>query len=555
MTPMSTTGLVVVVLAATVALLAPPSMASVTTLWPQPQNVRSGTDSGVTLAKESFKMVAAPGCVSSALLSGAMERYMDIVFDFGAGGAAAVGAEAPGSDFSTLSVLEVCVASSDESLGLETDETYKLEIDGSATASLQAESVYGAMRGLETFAQLVEYGYTNDSYAIAATPITIGDSPAYPWRGLLVDTARHYMPADFLLHVLDAMAANKLNVLHWHIVDAQSFGFVVAEYPELSKYGAWHPTAIFTQAEIAAVVAHGKSLGIRVVPEFDGPGHAAAWGAAPDLFDVVAHCPAYEHNINNIPLNPASNVTFDVLAAVYQAAAKVFTDDFLHIGGDEVVQGCWTDDPTIAAWMREHNLNTIQVYQLFENAMHAIARTPAVNKSVVVWEEVFDNALHIPMNTIVEVWKSASVLKDVLGAGYRGLLAAPFYLDKQIPGLGQGENVPTTSYEWVDTWKSFYGVDMTANLTSAEAKLLLGGEGAMWAEQVMDTNFDSRVWPRNSAVAERLWSSPLVNDPVAATPRLNAQSCRMQRRGIMCGPVAPSFCLLPSDVNRHPLSA
>ena len=490
----------------------------------------------MTLSASSFTLTAS--CKTSTLLNDALSRASTNLFPHGAGGAREHVTAKVGAGFGVLSSVQVCVTSADESLVLGVDESYTLSIPSSGVGEIHASTVYGAMHGLETLTQLVEYTYTNDSYQITATPIVIDDAPRFPWRGLMVDTARHYMPASKIIDIVDTLAQNKFNVLHWHLVDAQSFPYVVPAAPKLTD-GAWHPTAIFTPQEVAAVVAYAKARGVRVVPEFDGPGHSAAWGVG--YPDIVADCPAYAANINNIPLNPASSATLQVLRNVYEQAASSFSDEFIHLGGDEVVQGCWANDPEILAWMRARGYSPLDVYQYFEDKMIGLASLPSVNKSVLLWEDPFDNGVSIPHDVVIEVWRDQATLKNVTSAGYQALLAAPFYLDQQIPGNKQ------TFYEWEDTWKAMWAIDPLDTLSSDEAKRVLGGEAAMWAEQVMAPNFDSRVWPRASAVAERFWSPPPESyTPGASTvTRLNAHSCRMQVRGVGCGPIAPSFCLLP----------
>eukprot|EP00300_Choanocystis_sp_HF-7_P039377 c5786_g1_i2.p1 GENE.c5786_g1_i2~~c5786_g1_i2.p1 ORF type:complete len:190 (+),score=39.23 c5786_g1_i2:2-571(+) len=179
------------------------------------------------------------------------------------------------------------------------------------------------------------------------------------------------------------------------------------------------------------------------------------------------------------------------------------------------------------------------LYQYFEDAYQSF--TAAIERTMLIWEDPFDNGLTIPKATIIEVWRDQATLQAVVAAGYRAILAAPYYLDKQLP------NATATFYEWEDTWQNFWGSNPIAGLNAAESELVLGGEACMWSEQVMATNFDSRVWPRAAGMLERFWSPASVNNLTDAIGRLNAQSCRMQQRGVYCGPIEPSFCLLPTS--------
>jgi hexosaminidase len=259
----------------------------------------------------------------------------------------------------------------------------------------------------------------------------------------------------------------------------------------------------------------------------------------------VAQCPRYSGNINNIALDVSSNFTYELLEGFLAEMSKLFTDSYVHLGGDEVVFGCWFNDPRIAAWAASQGFRTgPQIEEYFESRLQKIVLPGVngrINKKMVVWEELFENGIKLLDEVIVQVWSSRALLQKAINAGYRTLLSQGFYLDQQIPDPNN------TWYEWVDTWKNFYMNEplQGLKLTPDQEMQLLGGEAAMWGEQVDDTNFDSRVWPRGSATAERLWSPREWNDVAKAEPRLASFRCHMARRGINAGPVMPDFCDLP----------
>jgi hexosaminidase len=343
-----------------------------------------------------------------------------------------------------------------------------------------------------------------------------------------------------LLRQVDAMAASKLNVLHWHVVDAQSFPFQSASYPLLAEKGAYHPSAQYSADDVRGVVAYGAARGVRVMPEFDVPGHSASWAAG--YPGVVTRCPKLARNINNLNLSPASNETLPLLRGVLADAAALWSDAFLHLGGDEVVEGCWAEDPAVQAWMAARNTTTKGVYQYF--VTQATAAAAKLGRRVIQWQEVVDFGLDVPLSTVIEVWKAGD-MQSVTSAGYDVVMASGYYLDQQVP------DPPSVFYEFLDTWKGMFTHDPAHNLTSAQAARILGGEAAMWGEQVSDLSIDTRIWPRAAAVAERLWSPPLpagstASDVTSAdVARLNAHACRLQRLGVASSPVAPGFCLLP----------
>lgn len=472
---------------------------------------------------------------NSSILQNAIVRYTSLIYPFGPG---------VNSASSGLTTLKVLVASDSESLYLGVNESYTLSIpEGGSVATLSAPTVWGALHGLESFSQLITSApnaLNSYDYYIGNVPVTIEDSPRFSWRGLLIDSARHYLDVNTILRAIEAMSYAKLNVLHWHAVDAQSFPVISSSYPLLSK-GAYAPSATFSHADISQIVSFAKSRGIRVVVEFDMPGHAASWGVG--YPNITAVCPAsLSANINNVPLNPTIPFTYQVISGLFteMTAPGLFDDQYLHIGGDEVVTSCWTGDPAIAAWMASHGFNTQQLEQYFETQVQQIVAS--LGKTPIVWQEIFQNGITLPQGAIVEVWKDHPTLQSVINAGYHALYAAGNYLDQQIPNPSQ------TFYEWVDTWKNFYTNDPLTGISGSEQTLalVLGGEAAMWGEQVDSLNFDSRVWPRASAVAERLWSPATVTDLSSATARLAQFRCTsLAQRGIGAGPIQPDYCPLP----------
>ena len=174
-----------------------------------------------------------------------------------------------------LSALQVYVDDADESHPqLGTDESYTLSI--STTAELHAKTVYGALRGLETFSQLVQFDFETETYQIASCPISISDAPRFPHRGLMIDTARHFEPLSAIRGIIDSLPFAKINVLHWHLVDTQSFPFHSESNPKLWD-GAYDAQSRYTHGDIEAIVEYARLRGVRVMPEFDMPGHAQSW--------------------------------------------------------------------------------------------------------------------------------------------------------------------------------------------------------------------------------------------------------------------------------------
>jgi len=327
-------------------------------------------------------------------------------------------------------------------------------------------------------------------------------------------------------------------VLHWHAVDAQSFPIESETYPLLAEAGCWGPGAVYSHADLQQVVQYALYRGVRVVVEFDMPGHAASWGRA--YPNITVYCQDYESNVNNIPLDPTQPFTYQLVQNFLLEMATLFPDAYVHLGGDEVVMGCWEENPAVSKWMQQHGMDSTALEGYFEANMYKFL-TQQANRSMVVWQEIFNDGVVPGKDVVVQVWKDADTANQVVTQGYHALVSFAWYLDKQIP------DPPSTHYEWVDTWQDFYQFEPYTGIDPSATSLILGGEACMWAEQVDSMNADSRIWPRACGVTERLWSPILVNSVADAIPRLVAFRCRLAQRNIGAGPVAPDFCPLPSN--------
>eukprot|EP01125_Pyxidicula_operculata_P020561 TRINITY_DN761_c0_g1_i1.p1 TRINITY_DN761_c0_g1~~TRINITY_DN761_c0_g1_i1.p1 ORF type:complete len:331 (+),score=75.10 TRINITY_DN761_c0_g1_i1:627-1619(+) len=325
-----------------------------------------------------------------------------------------------------------------------------------------------------------------------------------------------------------------MNTLHWHAIDAQSFPIVSNRFPNLIK-AAYAPSAIYRPSDVQDVISYAKDRGVRVVVEFDVPGHAASWGVA--YPNVTTYCAKYMHNINNIPLDPTQDFTFQLLQGFFSEMASAFPDAFMHFGGDEVVLGCWLDNPNVVNWMNQHGVKTSQqLLQYFEDKLGVIVSN--TGKRMVVWQDLFDNGVYVKSGSFIQVWSDKDTLRSIVSSGIDSLLSAGWYLDQQVPSVNK-----TTHYEFFDTWKDFYTNEPFDGITNPrDQSYIKGGEACMWGEQVDDNTIDGRIWPRASATAERLWSPITVTDITDATARMVEHSCRLKRRGVRSTPLAPGWC-------------
>jgi hexosaminidase len=380
------------------------------------------------------------------------------------------------------------------------DESYQLDV-APGGARLQAATVAGALHGLATFAQLVVPGA--EGFHVPA--IHIEDRPRFPWRGLMLDVSRHWMPLEVVERNLDAMAAVKLNVFHWHLSDDQGFRAESRRFPRLQQFGS--DGNYYTQAEIRHVVAYAGDRGIRVEPEFDIPGHTTSWlvgypelASAPGPYSIGRTWGVYDG-----AMDPTREETYDFLDAFLAEMTQLFPDPYFHIGGDEVNGKQWSQSAAIQAFAREHNLEGTRDLQVYFN-QRIQKLLQKYGKIMVGWDEVLHPDL--PADTVVQSWRGQASLAEAASKGYRGILSAGYYLDHLNPA----------SYH--------YGIDPLADaaqkIAPEEASRILGGEACMWAEYANAETVDSRIWPRAAAIAERLWS------PKEATADVDSMYARME---------------------------
>ncbi|MCO5601072.1 hypothetical protein L7F22_055189 [Adiantum nelumboides] len=207
-----------------------------------------------------------------------------------------------------------------------------------------------------TFSQLCVFNFTSGLVDINYTPYDILDSPRFKYRGILIDTSRHYQPIDAIKQVIDSMAYAKFNVLHWHIVDEESFPIEIPSLPELWN-GAYTPSERYTVADAREIVGYAKARGIKVMAEIDVPGHAESWGYGyPELWPS-ATC--------REPLDVSNNFTFEVIDRILSDFREIFPFGFFHLGGDEVNTDCWNNTPQIKEWLEEQDMTPYEAYMYF----------------------------------------------------------------------------------------------------------------------------------------------------------------------------------------------
>ncbi|NYF91599.1 hexosaminidase [Edaphobacter lichenicola] len=390
------------------------------------------------------------------------------------------------------------------------DESYHLEITA-AGALLTAPNPLGVLHGLQTFLQLVQS--TPEGFAVAA--MTIDDRPRFPWRGLMIDSGRHFMPLDVIRQNLDGMEAVKMNVFHWHLSEDQGFRIESKTFPLLQEKGS--DGLYYTQDQVRGILDYARDRGIRVVPEFDMPGHAMSWFVGyPDLASGSGPYKIERHwGVFDPAMDPTRESTYQFLDQFLGEMTALFPDAYFHIGGDECNGKEWDASPRIKQFMQTHHLKDDAALQAYFTGRVQKLVTKR-DKITVGWDEVLQP--DTPHDVVIQSWRGQDSLAEAARRGYRGILSAGYYVDL---------NQSAADHYAVDPL-----VNGTAALSPAQTANILGGEATMWTEYATPEIVNGRIWPRTAAVAERLWSAQSVKDVDSMYQRLDTLSQKLSYYGL-----------------------
>jgi hexosaminidase len=478
---------------------AQPPQAFVNTLMPQPAHLTVGSGwlpirPGFAAATDKFQDQRLHAAIVRAMRR--LTRQTGVVI-----GEAMAGSHA---------ALTVSVDGPGEAIqGVDENESYSLDVTPQG-ARLRAATDVGAMRGLQTLLQLVQ----NSGQGYFLPAVSIQDSPRFAWRGLMIDCSRHFEPVSVIERTLDGMAAVKMNVFHWHLSDDQGFRIQSRVFPLLTGKGS--DGLYYTQEQAREVVAYARARGIRVVPEFDMPGHSTSWVVGyPDLASAPGPFTIQRHfGVFNPVMDPTRASTYQFIDQFIGEMATIFPDAYIHIGGDENNGVEWAHNPRIQAFMRAHDLKGTAGLQAYFN-QQLLPILQKHGRKMIGWDEIMTPGL--PKDVVVQSWRGFDSLATGAREGYTGILSAGYYLDH------------------MDSAADHYRVDPLPqgnSLTPAQAARILGGEACMWGEYVDARNIDSRIWPRTAAIAERLWSPQSVNNVDDMYRRLWVESLRLETLGL-----------------------
>lgn len=418
-------------------------------------------------------------------------------------------------------------------IGLYEDESYSLDIK-SNKITINATSDLGALHGLETLLQLLQ----NDSKSFYFPVSQISDFPRFTWRGLMIDAARHFQPVDVIKRNIDALAAMKMNVFHWHLVDDQGWRIETKKHPKLIELAS--DGLYYTQEEIRNIVKYADERGILIVPEIDVPGHGSAiLTAYPEIGSKVITLTGgtSEKNIQGTAistygiernagifsptLDPSNPKTYKILNELFDEVCPLFPGAYFHIGGDENEGKDWDANPKIQEFKKKHNLKTNHELQTYFT-MQLAPMLKKHGKQLMGWEEILTKDLS--KEAIVHSWRgpnegviAGQSLVDAVKKGYKTVLSNGYYIDLMYPVASHYLNDP---------------MPKGADLSTEEKARILGGEATMWTELTTPETIDSRVWPRTAAIAERLWSAETVTDLASMRKRLENVSFRLEELGL-----------------------
>jgi hexosaminidase len=301
------------------------------------------------------------------------------------------------------------------------DEAYQLTINGDRI-ELHAQQLLGMQRGLETLLQLI-----GTAPEIRLPMLTIKDKPRFKWRGLLLDTSRHFFSVTTIKRQIDAMALAKYNIFHWHLTDDQGWRFESKKYPNLHKMAS--DGEFYTREQMADVVAYARARGIQVLPEIDMPGHASAIAVAyPELMSAPGpYTMEYHWGVHKPTLNPANENTYAFADAIVAEVAELFPFEYLHIGGDEVDPEHWNTNSSIQAFMKEHELKDHRALQAYFNQRLQIILQKHQRK-MIGWDEIQHPDL--PKDIVIHSWRGPDSVSDAVSHGFQAILSTGYYLDQ-----------------------------------------------------------------------------------------------------------------------------
>ena len=425
-------------------------------------------------------------------------------------------------------------------------EGYRLTVSSNGVAVVAADEA-GEFYALQTLRQLAEPA----GEGVAIPCVKIEDSPAYRWRGLLLDEGRHFFGKGTVKRLLDLMAFHKLNVLHWTLTQDQGWRIEIKKYPRLTEVGAWRASSprhwapdvsdetpygpyFYTQDDVREIVAYAKARQIMIVPEIEVPGHSlAAIASYPELACGVGEVPSETPctwGVKTVLYCVGNEKTWTFLKDVLDEVCALFPAPYLHIGGDEAPKDCWKECPKCQALIRREKLKDEEALQVWtaQKLRDYLAKR---GKRIMGWQELLEGGVF--EDEVITMHRPN--MQGQLAAKGVTLVLSP--VDTCYFDYGQGlANDPFEYPAWAPVVPlcDIYRFDPSSGVAEADRARILGAQGNLWSEDIWnETDLMWKAWPRSCALAEVLWTAPSYRNYSWFCERLEVHLPRLAKFGIV----------------------
>lgn len=413
---------------------------------------------------------------------------------------------------------------------------YRLEVDEKGIKVIGYNEP-GLFYGVQTLLQLFPAGkdreevYGKNGGALPIPSVKIEDAPAYGYRGMHLDVARHFMPVEFVKEYIDYLAMHKMNHFHWHLTDDQGWRIESRKHPQLNEVGSYRDATIigiypgtgidstryggyYRVEELKEVVEYAAKRYITIVPEIDLPGHCMAilatyphFGTEDNAGVKTATTWGIFNKLNNV-LAPSEEV-FGFLEDVFNELMDIFPGKYIHIGADECAHKWWKNSPKTQQFMQEHDIADERGLQKYF-AVRVSDMVKRRGRIAVGWDEMVDNGL--PEDAVVMVWRSYSNWKKAAEQGHKLIMTPSImnYFNRQ-----QRPDETRLAHRGRPlTLEIVYNQDPTPDsLAAVLHKNIIGGQGCMWTEYYhTPEEVEYAIFPRMSAVAEVFWTCEDLRD-------------------------------------------